>query len=137
MNRRARLAQGSNEARQIRKTRKKLDRKPMVAKVRLSAELLRTIPLAERTFLVAIGRFANEITALSKLAWWCTKDAEIAIFDGPPRLSQALTLLLLQAGKLYEGWRMMDPHLLSEVHRPLHVREKHSDLLALALEGGS
>jgi len=75
----------------------------MVAKIRLPADLLRTIPVAERTFLVAIGRFANEITALSKLAWWCTKDADIAVFDGPPRLSQALTLLLLQAGSSTKG----------------------------------
>ena len=35
------------------------------------------------------------------------KNIDDARFDGPPRLSQALTVLLLQAGKLYEGWGMM------------------------------
>ena len=95
MSRRDRRAGESRERRVLRSKRKKLDRRPIVAKVRLSAEQFAAIPVSERRFLVAIGRFANEIAILSKLAWWCTKDGDVQNFDGPPRLSQALTLLLL------------------------------------------
>jgi hypothetical protein len=107
VSRRDRRAGESRERRVLRSKRKKLDRRPIVAKVRLSAEQFAAIPVSERRFLVAIGRFANEIAILSKLAWWCTKDGDVQNFDGAPRLSQALTLLLLLAGKLNEGWLMI------------------------------
>jgi hypothetical protein len=107
VNRHNRRAEASRERSQLRRKVKKWDRSPVVAKVRLSAEQLAAIPVSERRFLVAAGRFANEIAVLSKLAWWCSKDGDVQKFDGPPRLSQGLTLLLLLAGKLNEGWNMI------------------------------
>jgi hypothetical protein len=74
-----------------------------------SPEVALTTP-AERGFLVAGGHLQNEIVTLTKLMVWSVGGAEADQSDLERNLSglQMMTIARLLAGKLFEGWRLME-----------------------------
>lgn len=73
---------------------------------------LSCVPQAERLLFFALGHLANEINALNKQVLWCFKpDSEPAAVS-KAQISLALIFLRLLAGKLKEGYLLLERYYL-------------------------
>lgn len=79
-------------------------------KVELSKENLLSIPEEERIFFIQITNLANEIYVLQKITFFSAKDEEENDVVRGAQNSQAFFLIRLTAGKLWEGWRLLETH---------------------------
>lgn len=73
----------------------------------ISKKQLDSFPAKERLFFIQIGHLANELLTLNRLLLFisnshCTTEIEIRAKN-----SQALLLIRLCSGKLFEGWQML------------------------------
>lgn len=77
-----------------------------LAKITFKRESFDLIPKGERIFLVQLSLFANEITMLHKLIVFSNnyKDGKTVL---TAQNVQSFFLIKLLAGKLYEGWQML------------------------------
>src|ERR1043165_7751474 len=74
----------------------------------LSKAKLDAIPEAERAFYVHIGHLRNELTILNRLLLWINNNPYDNLVQGSVNLGQGLTITKLLAGKLWEGWELLN-----------------------------
>ena len=77
--------------------------------VKFKAEVLRTLPQEQQVFLVLLTRLLNDINVLSKAAIYASNGIEN--LEGVRKTAQrivGLTFTRELAGKLYEGWRLLE-----------------------------
>jgi hypothetical protein len=73
----------------------------------LTRAQLESIPVAERSWIVALSHAANELSVLTKLFHYCSRQEGSDGLLAEPRNAQALVLGRLLTGKLYETWRLL------------------------------
>ena len=79
----------------------------IVHKVNIPKKTLDGMPEDERIFLVQMGTILNDIHMLLKLVIFSTKKTDNEV-ERKAQNSQALSILKILAGKLYEGWGVVD-----------------------------
>ena len=87
-------------------------RKPKAMKIQtytVSKHALMDMPAKERDFFLLVGHFANEVIFLSKLLIITRYQASEKI-PAKAELTQALFIHRTLAGKLYEGWQMIQKY---------------------------
>lgn len=79
-------------------------------KIQLNKDDLRTIPKEELLFFIQLTNFANEIFCLQKITFFSVGVKEKDLLIRRAKNSQALFLIKLTAGKLWEAWRLLETH---------------------------
>lgn len=77
-------------------------------KLSISKSKLMSIPEAEQLFFLRFGNLFNEICILRKLAYFSTGIETTDRTIRAAQNSQAFLLLKMLAGKLWEGWRLLE-----------------------------
>ena len=92
--------------------------------LKITRRQLKKIPEDERAMFIGLAHFANETNALNKLLFWTSN----APFNHPVEKKavsfQALVILRVFAGKLYEGWRLIDQGYIKS-----RLKEEYNDAL--------
>jgi hypothetical protein len=78
-----------------------------VYEIPISNQQLNLIPADERLFFIQIGHLANELSTLNKLLVFVSNTTGTTELERRARNSQALLLVRLCSGKLFEGWQML------------------------------
>jgi hypothetical protein len=78
-----------------------------VYEIPISRQQLDSIPADERLFFIQIGHLANELSTLNRLLLFASKTTGTTELERWARNSQALLLVRLCSGKLFEGWQML------------------------------
>jgi len=90
------------------------------------SELTR-VPEAERTFFLLIGHLANELNVLNKLLFFCSQFETSEGWERRASTAQALVVGKILAGKLSEGWELLQRSFfsskLSQLFEPLLAPE--------------
>lgn len=75
-------------------------------KIEIPKPKLSLIPENERIFFIQLTNMLNDLNILQKLIYFSSKGADDEIVRAGQN-SQALFLIKMQAGKLFEGWRLI------------------------------
>jgi hypothetical protein len=100
-------------------------------KIEIAKSKLSLVPESERVFFIQVGNFLNDLSVLQKLSYFsANKKTSDSIVRGAQN-SQALFLMKVQAGKLFEGWRMLQQNffgtaLSAEYEQELQDFERES-----------
>ena len=78
-----------------------------VYEIPISRQQLDSIPADERLFFIQIGHLANELSTLNRLLLFASRTSGTTELERWARNSQALLLVRLCSGKLFEGWQML------------------------------
>jgi hypothetical protein len=78
-----------------------------VYEIPISEKQLDSIPAEERIFFIQIGHLANELSTLNRLLLFVSNSNGATDLERRARNSQALLLVRLCSGKLFEGWQML------------------------------
>ena len=78
-----------------------------VYEIPISKQQLDSIPADERLFFIQIGHLANELSTLNRLLLFVSNTTGTTELERRARNSQALLLVRLCSGKLFEGWQML------------------------------
>jgi hypothetical protein len=78
-----------------------------VYEIPISKQQLDSIPTDERLFFIQIGYLANELSTLNRLLLFVSNTTGTTELETRARNSQALLLVRLCSGKLFEGWQML------------------------------
>ena len=78
-----------------------------VYEIPISQQQLDSIPLDERLFFIQIGHLANELSTLNRLLLFVSNTTGTTELERRAKNSQALLLVRLCSGKLFEGWQML------------------------------
>ena len=70
-------------------------------------EKLDSVPANERLFFIQIGHLANELSTLNRLLLFVSHSTGTTELERWAKNSQALLLVRLCSGKLFEGWQML------------------------------
>jgi hypothetical protein len=103
--------------------------------VTFSKEQLDSIPEAERTLIVLLGHAANELGVLGKLLHFALREQGNEPVFAQARNTQALTLVRILSGKIYECWKLLGKAFfttqISKQYEPLFDDESSKALSAL------
>jgi hypothetical protein len=92
---------------------------------KISREQFNRIPEVEQIFILQICTLLNEINILQKLALFSTnKKSEISEFENKAQNAQAFFVFTILAGKLWEGWQMVNKEFFSK-----GLRQEYFDAL--------
>ena len=94
-------------------------------KIEISKEKLLSIPKEERLFFIQLTNVANELFILQKLTLFSARSEESDELIRRAQNSQALFLIRLTAGILWEGWRLLETHFFGS-----KLSEKYSKYLS-------
>lgn len=83
-----------------------------LTKVELDREKLLALSPQEYTFFLSFGHHANEINAVTKLMYWAADGDEVDSPQEHGRQTMLTFLLRILAGKLFEGWRLLETTFL-------------------------
>lgn len=103
-----------------------------IQSLKLPLPELSRLPDAERTFLLMAGHMQNEFVALNKIFAWCISAEESATrIESVVNGSQGFMIAKLLAGKLHEGWQIMQKayfgsKLSLELEQHLHDSTRES-----------
>jgi hypothetical protein len=78
-----------------------------VYEIPISKNQLDSIPADERLFFLQIGHLANELSALNRFLLFASNSRGISDVERRARNAQAMLLVRLCSGKLFEGWQML------------------------------
>ena len=78
-----------------------------VYEIPISQQQLDSIPTDERLFFIQIGHLANELSTLNRLLLFVSNSAGTTELERRAGNCQALLLVRLCSGKLFEGWQML------------------------------
>ena len=79
-----------------------------IQRLKLTLPELQRMPENERTFLLLAGHLQNEFVALNKIFAWCISPADSATrIEATVNASQGFMIAKVLAGKLNEGWQLM------------------------------
>lgn len=73
----------------------------------ISQAQLNSLPANERLFFIQIGHLANELLTLNRLLLFASITPSTTQLETRAKNSQALLLIRLCCGKLFEGWQML------------------------------
>src|SRR5215510_7875427 len=94
-----------------------------VYEIPISKRQLDAIPADERVFFFQIGHLANELSTLNRLLLFVSNSNGITDLERRARNAQAMLLIRLCSGKLFEGWQMLQRDFfgskLSKEYEPL------------------
>jgi hypothetical protein len=76
-------------------------------KVEIPKSMLSQVPENERVFFVQLGNLLNDLSILQKLSYFSANTETADPIGRSAQNSQAVSLILVQAGKLWEGWQML------------------------------
>jgi len=92
---------------------------------KISREQFNRIPEVEQIFILQLSTFLNDINVLQKLALFSTnKKPNVGEFENKAQNAQAFFVFTILAGKLWEGWQMVE----KDFHNK-GLREKYFDVL--------
>jgi len=77
-----------------------------VYEIPISKQQLDSIPADARLFFIQLGHLANELSTLNRLLLFVSNTTGTTELERRARNSQALLLVRLCSGKLFEGWQM-------------------------------
>lgn len=100
----------------------------------LSTKQLDAIPEPERVLIVLMSHAANELNVLSKLFHFCTTHEVDVPLLVEAQNAQALTLVRILTGKMYECWRLLHSAFFNKVsntYEPLFDEEARVSLDSL------
>lgn len=104
-------------------------------KVEISKSILNEIPEREVVFFVQCGNMLNDISMLQKLTIFSMNKAESNETERTAQVLQTMGLLRLQAGKLSEGWELLQKHFfgakVSKQYTPLFDEQEQGNLKTL------
>ena|SRR5215471_17521660 len=107
-----------------------------VYEIPISEKQLDSIPAEERIFFIQIGHLANELSTLNRLLLFVSNSNGATDLERRARNSQALLLVRLCSGKLFEGWQMLLRDYfgskLSKEYDPLLDESGRNSLLRLS-----
>jgi hypothetical protein len=75
---------------------------------------LETIPEAELAFYTHFGHVRNELLVIEKFLYWTTKNKADGDVLSDVNVFQELTIIRLLAGKLWEGWQLLNNRAYSK-----------------------
>ena len=105
-----------------------------IKRLNLPIAQLSLMPDAERTFLLMAGHIQNELVSLNKIFAWCLSNKEPASrIESSVNGMQAFMIARLLAGKLNEGWQLVQrAYFKTKVSRELspHLHESTNESLA-------
>jgi len=78
-----------------------------IYEIPISQAQLDSIPPNERLFFIQIGHLANELSTLNRLLLFVINSSCTTNLETRARNSQALLLIRLCCGKVFEGWEML------------------------------
>jgi len=84
-------------------------------KIQIKTGDLQKIPKKELLFFIQLTNFANEIFCLQKITFFSADVEEKDLLIRRAKNSQALFLIRLTAGKLWEAWMLLETHYHSSV----------------------
>lgn len=80
-----------------------------IRRLNLTIPALSKLPENERTFLLLAGHMQNEFVTLNKIFAWCISPAKSAMsIEAVVNGSQGFIISKILAGKLHEGWQLMN-----------------------------
>lgn len=104
-------------------------------KVEIPKSKLDTIPENEVVFFVQCGNMLNDISMLQKLSIFSMNNDKPTDTERTAQILQTMGLLRLQAGKLKEGWVLLDKHFfnarVSQQYAPLFDEKEQKALKSL------
>lgn len=83
---------------------------------------LEAIPEAELAFYAHFGHVRNELLVLEKFLYWTTKNQADGDVLSAVNVFQELTITRLLAGKLLEGWQLLNNKAYSKISESLRTR---------------
>ena len=94
-----------------------------VYEIPISKNQLDSIPADERVFFFQIGHLANELSTLNRLLLFVSNSDGFTDLERRARNAQAMLLIRLCSGKLFEAWQMLQRDFfgskLSKEYEPL------------------
>jgi hypothetical protein len=78
-------------------------------KIEIPKSNLLSIPENERIFLIQFMNLLNDLNILNKLTYYSSKDTNVDVVRKAQN-TQALLLIRIQAGKLFEGWKLLQKY---------------------------
>ncbi len=104
-------------------------------KVEIPKSILDTIPEEEVVFFVQCGNMLNDISMLQKLSIFSMNNDKPTDTERTAQILQTMGLLRLQAGKLKEGWELLQKHFfaakVSKQYDPLFDEKEQKALKSL------
>ena len=104
-------------------------------KVEVPKSILDTIPEDEVVFFVQCGNMLNDISMLQKLSIFSMNNEKSTYTERTAQVLQTMGLLRLQAGKLKEGWELLQKHffaaMVSKQYEPLFDEKERKALKSL------
>lgn len=81
-------------------------------KIEIRKSKMSLIPRNERVFFVQIGNLLNDLSMLQKLTVFCTNNKPTNEVVRAAVNMQTFSLLRIQAGKLHEGWKLLQKNFV-------------------------
>ena len=78
-----------------------------IYEIPISKQQFESIPTTERLFFIQMGHLANELSTLNRLLLFVSNRTGTSELERRARNSQALLLVRLCSGKLFEGWQTL------------------------------
>lgn len=95
--------------------------KNVIWRLKLDKDRLLHIPKAERVLFIALGHLANELAVLQKQVLWTSKFGNPDNLPTKGTITHAFICARLLAGKLKEGYRLLQKRFLSAKLEPVYA----------------
>lgn len=92
---------------------------------------LETIPESELAFYTHFGHVRNELLVIEKFLYWTTKNEADGDVLSDVNVFQELTIMRLLAGKLWEGWQLLNNKAYAKILNSLRTQLNSKTITAL------